>query len=111
MIRIAATICFALTLLCPVFCLAGAEADGPCSDHEPSSGRNCEAMSVGALIAGSERPATPTDRPLPSIDFLRLADIPPAAPRLCARPASRNRANSKPPPAATRQALLQTFLF
>ena len=48
MIRIAASICFALTLLCPVFCLA--EIGDECSAHASLDGENCEAMSIGAVV-------------------------------------------------------------
>ena len=49
MLRITAIICFTLTLFCPVFCLA--DTDSHCSAHAEQSGDNCEAMSVGAVVA------------------------------------------------------------
>ena len=48
MIRIAASICFALTLLCPVFCLTDVGDD--CAARTSLDGENCEAMSIGAVI-------------------------------------------------------------
>ena len=46
--RIAVTICFALTLLCPVFCLANASDE--CSEHSQPMSENCEAMTFGAVV-------------------------------------------------------------
>lgn len=109
MIRIAATICFSLTLLCPIFCLA--EVDGDCSDQGQSSGGNCEAISVGAVVVKSVIDATPLYQPLPALDFLLFVDQPGVGSRPRVKLAAWNRANAKSPPAATRQALLQTFLF
>ena len=109
MIRIAISLCFSLTLLCPVFCLA--EADGDCSDHGRSSGKNCEAMSVGAVVVKSET-GTTQFVPLPSVaePFLSAESF-----AVVSHPwlqlEAWNRASTKPPPAATRQALLQMFLF
>jgi hypothetical protein len=109
MIRIAAILCFSLTLLCPIFCLA--EVDGKCSDHDQLSGRNCEAMSVGAVVAKPVVDATPLYQLLPALDFLLSADYPGVGSHSRVTLAAWNRANTKAPPAATRQALLQTFLF
>jgi hypothetical protein len=109
MIRIAATLCFSLTLLCPIFCLA--EVDGECSDHGQSSGRNCEAMSVGALVVKSEVATPLLHHLLSAIDPLFLAESPVVGSHRWLQVAAWNRANTKSPPAATRQALLQTFLF
>jgi hypothetical protein len=109
MIRIAAILCFSLTLLCPIFCLA--EVDGECSDHGQSNGRNCEAMSVGAVVVKPEIVTTPLDYLLPTTDFLFLADLPGVGSYRWLQLIAWNRANAKSPPAATRQALLQTFLF
>jgi hypothetical protein len=109
MIRIAAIACFLMTLFCPAFCLAGEE--GECSDHRASEARNCEAMTVGAVVEARVVAAAPTFTWSSPSDALR-----PTAP-LVAGPPSRSRleawrrANAKSPPAATRQALLQTFLF
>ena len=109
MIRIAATLCFSLTLLCPIFCLA--EADGECSDHGQPSGRNCEAMSVGAVVIKSEVSTTPLYPLLPAFDRLFPAESPVVCSCRRLQLADWNRANTKSPPAAMRQALLQTFLF
>jgi hypothetical protein len=109
MIRIAATLCFSLTLLCPIFCLA--EADGECSDHGQSSGRNCEAMSVGAVVIESEVSTTPLYHLLLAFDLLFPAESPVVDSYRWLQLADWNRANTKSPPAAMRQALLQTFLF
>jgi hypothetical protein len=109
MIRIAATLCFSMTLLCPIFCLA--EVGGDCSDHGPSNGRNCEAMSIGAVVVKSEIGATPLCQWLPSIDQLLQIESPAVGSPRWLQLAAWNRAKTKPPPASTRQALLQTFLF
>ena len=47
MTRIGVIICCALTLLCPVVCLAG--SSGECSAHDSQSSENCEAMAIGAI--------------------------------------------------------------
>jgi hypothetical protein len=109
MIRIAATLCFSLTLLCPIFCLA--EADGDCSDQGQSKGRNCEAMSIGAVVVKSEISTTSLYNLLPSVDVLLPTESSSVGSHRWSQLAVWNRANSKPPPASTRQALLQTFLF
>jgi hypothetical protein len=107
MIRIAATICYLLTLFCPIFCLA--EADGDCSDH--SQERNCEAMSVGAVLVESETVANPTFHQQPAFDFLFPVQVLVAGSRAGSQLATLNGVNTKSPPSAKRQALLQTFLF
>ncbi len=109
MIRIAATLCFSLTLLCPIFCLA--EVESGCADHDRSGGGNCEAMSVGAVVAKPVMDLTTLDGRLPALDFLRSASVPGVGSHPWVKPAAWNRANIKAPPAATRQALLQIFLF
>jgi hypothetical protein len=109
MIRIAATLCFLLTLLCPIFCLA--EADGGCSDHGPSNSRNCEAMSVGAVVVKSEVATTPLHHQLLAVDPLSPTESLAVGSHRWLQLAAWNRANTKSPPAATRQAILQTFLF
>jgi hypothetical protein len=109
MIRIAATLCFSLTLLCPIFCLA--EVDGECSDHGQSNGRNCEAMSVGAVVVKPEIATTPLYHLLPTADFLFLAEFTGVVSHRWLQLTAWNRSNAKAPPAAIRQALLQTFLF
>ncbi|MDR3638216.1 MAG: hypothetical protein P4L84_30710 [Isosphaeraceae bacterium] len=109
MIRIAATLCFSLTLLCPIVCLA--EAGDDCVDHGQSDGGNCEAMSIGAVVAKSVIDTTPLCSLLPAVDQL-VPTVSPAAGCHRGLPlAAWNRANAKPPPASTRHALLQTFLF
>jgi hypothetical protein len=109
MIRIVATLCFSLTLLCPIFCLA--EGDGDCSDHGRSDGRNCEAMSVGAVVVKSVNDTTTHCLLLSAVDRL-LSTESPAIPFCHRTPlAAWNRAVTKPPPASTRHALLQSFLF
>jgi hypothetical protein len=109
MIRIAATIFFLLTLLCPVFCLA--EGGGECPDHGQSDGRNCEAMSVGAVVVESDLGTTPLGHLLPCIDRLLTTGSVAVGTRRPSLLAAWNRASFKPPPASTRQALLQSFLF
>jgi hypothetical protein len=109
MIRMAATLCFSLTLLCPIFCLA--EVGGDCSDHGQSNGRNCEAMSVGAVVVKSVIGTTPLCQLLPSMDQLLPTESPVVGSPRWLQLVAWNRANTKPPPASTRQALLQTFLF
>lgn len=109
MIRIVATLCFSLTLLCPIFCLA--EGDGHCSDHGQSEGRNCEAMSIGAVVAKSVNDTTPHRQVLSCVDQLLSTESPAAPFRHRMLLAVWNRAATKPPPASTRHALLQSFLF
>jgi hypothetical protein len=109
MIRIAAALFFLLTLLCPIFCLA--EVGGDCSDHGQSNSRNCEAMSVGAVVVKSEFGTTPLGQLLPCIDRLLTTESVAVGTRRWSHLAAWNRANTKPPPASTRQALLQSFLF
>jgi hypothetical protein len=109
MIRVVATFCFLLTLLCPIFCLS--EGDADCSDHGRSEGRNCEAMSIGAVVAKSVNDTTPHFQLLSSVDQF-LSTESPAVPFCHRMPlAAWNRAATKPPPASTRHALLQSFLF
>ena len=106
MTRIAIVFCFFLTLLCPVFCLAG--EDGGCSEHSQETGQNCEAMTVGAVVIESDTVA------ILSWSLLLLGTIFSIWPRfVVARTltAFRHRSVSKPPPAAVRQSLLQVFLF
>jgi hypothetical protein len=109
MIRIAATLCFSLTLLCPIFCLA--EADGDCSDYGQSKGRNCEAMSIGAVVVKSETGTTSLYQLLPFVNAFLPTESPAVGSHRWSQLAVWNRANTKPPPASTRQSLLQTFLF
>ncbi len=110
MIRMTVSIWFALTLLCPVFCLA--EAGGECSAFAPQDGDNCEAMSIGAVFEKPGIDMEAADQSLPSLDGFvdsGLAALYPA-PRL--RLDAEHREKTKPPPAAARRhALLQTFLF
>ena len=109
MIRTVAALCFALTLLCPIFCLAA--EDGACADHDREAGRNCEAISVGAVVAEvTPAPATWVCLP-PALDRLVLTQPQLAGSRVPARISTWNRSSAKPPPGATRQSLLQTFLF
>src|SRR5258708_5859078 len=108
MIRISAALCFSLTLLCPIFCLA--EVDGDCSNHDQAEGRNCEAMSIGAVVVKSEIGTSPLCQLLPSVDQLLATESSAVGPRLRLQLAAWIRANTKAPPASTRQALLQTYL-
>ncbi len=109
MIRIAATLCFYVTLLCPVFCLA--DEAGPCSGDAQTDARNCEAMTIGAVVVKSVIDTSPLRSWLPALDGL----LPPApsavGPPRRVTPAVWNRAASRPPNASTRHALLQVFLF
>jgi hypothetical protein len=109
MIRIAAIFCFSATLFCPVFCLAG--EDGDCAAHGEETSQNCEAMSVGAVIAELETAIPPTIHLSAAFDLFCLVQPRLAVSRGWLHLAARNRSNTKPPPAAIRQARLQTFLF
>jgi hypothetical protein len=109
MTRIAVSLCFALTLLCPVLCLA--RTGDECSAQAPVDGENCEAMSNGALV---EKPACGIASPHPSVAAVdgfvsSESGVFDDSHRLAL--AARHREQAKPPPAARRQALLQTFLF
>jgi hypothetical protein len=109
MLRITMMICFTLTLFCPVVCLADTDSD--CSAHAEQNGDNCEAMSIGAVIAkptcgiisphqyllSLDGPLSPVAADVKSFNRFLLH--------------ARHHAAAKPPPAARRQALLQSFLF
>ncbi len=109
MIRIAVSLCFGLTLLCPVFCLA--ETGGECSAHAPQDGDNCEAMSIGAVVEKTASGFASADQSLSSYDGFVTSGFAAldAVGRL--RRAAGHREKAKPPPAARRHALLQIFLF
>jgi hypothetical protein len=110
MIRLGVSICFALTLLCPVFCLA--EMDGECSAHAPQDGDNCEAMSIGAVVEKPALGVASADQAFPSLDFCLSSDFAALDAACRLRLAAGHREEAKPPPAAARRhALLQTFLF
>jgi hypothetical protein len=66
MIRMVVSIWFALTLLCPVFCLA--ETGGDCSAYAPQDGDNCEAMSIGAVVEKPGFGMASPDQSLPAFD-------------------------------------------
>jgi hypothetical protein len=109
MLRITAIICFTLTLFCPVFCLAG--TDGDCSAHAERDGDNCEAMSIGAIVEKPNDGIISPHHYLLSLDGLlspAMADVNSFNRFLLD---ARHLAAAKPPPAACRQALLQSFLF
>jgi hypothetical protein len=108
MIRIAAAFGFWLTLLCPVICLA--DTGRACCDLGQAESQNCEAMSIGAVVADRVIDGTPIALGLPSLD----GHLPAESTILPCRwlPLTTwRRVHTKPPPAATRHALLQTFLF
>ena len=109
MIRIAASICFALTLLCPVFCLANTADE--CSAYASPDGENCEAMSIGAVVEKPGIGVSLPERFLPSFDDFALPTSLPSMPPAVAVGSPASRANKPPPAAARRHALLQTFLF
>lgn len=110
MIRLAVSICFALTLLCPVFCLA--ETGGECSAYSPPDGDNCQAMSIGAVLEKPALVVPSADQALPSVDFWLSSDFAALDAACRLRFAAGRREETRPPPAAARfHALLQTFLF
>ena len=108
--RVAVIICFTLTLLCPVFCLAN--TGDACSDLSQPMSQNCEAMSFGALVDKADSGIASPRQLLPSLDGLNLPEIVADGywDRLSSALRHRLRAKS-PPDAPRRQALLQTFLF
>jgi hypothetical protein len=109
MIRLGVSICFALTLLCPVFCLA--ETGGECSAHASLDGENCEAMSIGAVVEKPGIGLVSPDQSLPAFDGF-LSSESAALDRDRGLRSARYREQTKPPPvAARRHALLQSFLF
>jgi hypothetical protein len=110
MIRVIVTICFALTLLCPVFCLA--DTDRECSSTVQPDGDNCEAMSIGAVVEKSDFGTLSPGHFLPSLDGL-LPIEPAKCGCDCRLPSARRywRHPKPPPEAARRHALLQSFLF
>jgi hypothetical protein len=110
MIRVTVVIVFALSLLCPVFCLA--EAAGGCPSHDRPDAENCEAMSFGAVVEKADDGPPAPHRSLPSFDGPLTPGSSAPGPRPGLRPSPRDRGRAKPPPSATRRhALLQTFLF
>jgi hypothetical protein len=110
MIRIGVSLCFALTLLCPVFCLE--ETGGECSAHASLDGENCEAMSVGAVLEKPGIGLVSPDHSLPAFDGFSASESTALDCDRGLRLAARHREQTKPPPAAARRhALLQTFLF
>jgi hypothetical protein len=110
MIRITMSLCFALTLLCPVFCLTG--TGGDCSAHGSQDGDNCEAMSIGAVVEQTASGCASADQWLPSLDGFVVSGITAVDPAGRLRRAAGYREEAKPPPAAARrQSLLQIFLF
>ena len=110
MTRMLVITCFALTLLCPVFCLAQAGDD--CCAQTQTGSDNCEAMSFGAVVEKPGAPESLLCRALSAIDgFLPPASLGSGS-LCCARSTFLPRSHTKsPPPATRRQALLQTFLF
>jgi hypothetical protein len=110
MLRIAASICFALTLLCPVLCLANTADD--CSAHASLDGDNCEAMSIGALVEKPVIGVSSLDQFLPSLGGFISSSLAVFDSACGLRLAAKYLEQTKPPPAAARRhALLQTFLF
>jgi hypothetical protein len=110
MIRIAVSLCFGLTLLCPVFCLT--ETGAECSAHAPLDGDNCEAMSIGAMVEKTASDFASADQSLPSLDGFVTSGFAALDPVGRVPRAAGHREGAKPPPAAARRhALLQTFLF
>ena len=104
---------FTLSLLCPVFCLAKSAGAGDCAHCTQSTGDNCEAMSVGAVVEKSGSDTLSQDHAPPSFcDALcPPADSAPGSHDLL-RLGCWNRDHAKAPPsAARRHALLQSFLF
>jgi hypothetical protein len=110
MIRVGVIVCFALTLLCPIFCLAGTSDE--CSDHALRNTENCEAMSIGAVVEKSDLGAASRHQFLPTIDGFSLPATAARGVDRRLRATSRQREHAKSPPiAARRQAILQIFLF
>jgi hypothetical protein len=113
MIRVTALICFVLSLLCPVFCLAKTAGAGECSDCAQSTGENCEAMSVGAVVEKSDNHTQFQGHALPSFfdePFSSSESAPGSRDWLRLGCWIRDHAKA-PPSAARRHALLQSFLF
>jgi hypothetical protein len=110
MIRMGVIICFALTLLCPVFCLAATGDE--CSAHASLNGDNCEAMSIGAVVEKPARGISSPGQSILSSDGLLSPATSAVDPAGRWRLAARYWEQTKPSPtAARRQALLQAFLF
>jgi hypothetical protein len=63
-------ICFALTLLCPIFCLAGTSDE--CSDHASRNTENCDAKSIGAVVEKSDLGTASRHQFPPTIDGFSL---------------------------------------
>ena len=109
MLRIMAIVCFTLTLFCPVFCLADTDSD--CSAQAEQNSDNCEAMSVGAVVAKPTCGIISPQQYLLSLDGLLSPPTADATSFNRFLSDARHSAAAKPPPAARRQALLQSFLF
>ncbi len=110
MTRIAAAICLALTLLCPVLCLAETAEEWAVDGQ--TCGDVCDAVSIGAVIDKAENgPASPLDLTPAFAAYLPL-DFLTSGFHFLPLSALRGGKPAKLPPIATRrQALLQTFLF
>jgi hypothetical protein len=110
MLRITVIICFTLTLLCPVFCLA--RTGDECSAQEQPMSENCEAMTFGAVVEQPNNGIASPHQLLPSVDGLSLSEPTAVGPTGRAQSTLRHHSHAKSPPdAARRQAFLQTFLF
>jgi hypothetical protein len=110
MVRVLASICFALTLFCPVLCLANTGDE--CSAHASLDGENCEAMSIGAVVEKPCLGLLSPDQWVTSLDGFVSPDFVVLNLTCRLRFAGRHREQTKSPPAAARRhAILQTFLF
>jgi hypothetical protein len=110
MIRVTVILCFTLTLLCPVFCLA--EGDGECSPYAQADGDNCEAMTFGAVLEKTEAGAASADQLLPSFDGPLTPESAAFGSYRRLNLSPRCRWHSPLPSVAKRRrALLQTFLI
>jgi len=108
--RITLTICFTLTLLCPVFCLASASDE--CSEHSQPMSENCEAMTFGAVVEKVHSGMHSLHELLPSLTDFSPSDAVAGNYGEWSRFTPQNCSHAKSPPnAARRHALLQSFLF
>jgi hypothetical protein len=110
MARITVILCFMLTLLCPVFCLA--KSGGDCSAHDQPMSENCEAMTFGAKLEKPETGIPSEHQLLPCAHGLCLPEMVTVDSYGGLHSIVHISRNAKPPPDGPRRhALLQTFLF
>jgi hypothetical protein len=110
MSRIVISMCFALTLLCPIVCLANNGDE--CASHESLMGDNCEAMLFGAVVEKPSSDVVSQAHSLPAFDsFVLLTSFSSGCDFRLQCGLQYEERCQPPPTAARRHSLLQSFLF